>query len=214
MNWLSNWFLIVLMSGLVFLHEADSWGQSNLQNSYWIHSAGTDSPIDQYQNTHDPGWQYSTVPPQPDPQFIVPPTMPAAENILHRQRMANAAIRAARHVRAGCPLATSKRATTTYDSNYQGYYVGGGVPNGRRHMRGEPRYLDEGIWGMDYAPLFSRVASSWSHGRLFQGGIGQYEPDRKNRPFGQTFGKHFGRHESRFDDHNHPGPSPRAASDH
>lgn len=99
-----------------------------------------------------------------------------------------------RRARAGCPLLVSKHAATSYHDKYQGYYVGGGVPAGRFPFgsRDEPRCANEGTWGMDYAPIYSRVVSTWSHGRLFQGGIGQYEPDHKNRPFGMTFGKHFG----------------------
>ncbi len=106
--------------------------------------------------------------------------------------------RALSHTRAGCPLVISKHAAHTYDSSYQGYYVGGGVPAGRRNNRGEPRFCNEGTWGVDYAPWYTRVALRWSHGHLFQGGTGQYEPDHKNRPFGQTYGKHFGNRDRRF----------------
>lgn len=105
---------------------------------------------------------------------------------------------AANHARAGCPLLLSKHAAYTYGSSYQGYYVGGGVPPGRTGSHGQPRYCDEGTWGVDYAPWHSRVALNWSHGRLFQGGTGQYEPDHKNRPFGQTYGEHFGNRDRRF----------------
>ena len=107
--------------------------------------------------------------------------------------------------RAGYPLSISKRADTAYNQKYEGYYVGGGVPPARfkNRSRGEPRFRDEGTWGMDYSPSFARVAANWSHGRLFQGGIGQYEPDHKNRPFGQTFGKHFGNRDRRFETEQH-----------
>ena len=107
-----------------------------------------------------------------------------------------------RRSQAGHPYELSKRAKLTYTEKYQGYFVGGGVPTGRRQskQRGEPRFSNEGTWGMDYAPFYSRVASNWSHGKLFQGGIGQYEPDHKNRPFGQTFGKRFGNKERRFEE--------------
>lgn len=121
------------------------------------------------------------------------------------QRSLDQCQRDARLARAGHPLSISKRAATTYNQKYEGYYVGGGVPPARfkNRSRGEPRYRDEGTWGMDYSPFFTRVAANWSHGRLFQGGIGQYEPDHKNRPFGQTFGKHFGNRDRRFETAQH-----------
>ena len=68
---------------------------------------------------------------------------------------------------------------------YQGYYVGGGTRPGRTLPTGTPRYTDEGTWGFDYAPQYSRVNLLWSHGARYQGGTGQYEPDHRNRPFGQ-----------------------------
>ncbi len=106
-----------------------------------------------------------------------------------------------RRVQSGFPYSLSKRASFTYNDRYQGYYVGGGVPTGWRKgkSRGEPRYDNEGTWGVDYAPFYSRVVSNWSHGRLFQGGTGQYEPDHKNRPFGLTFGKHFGNKDRKYE---------------
>ena len=109
--------------------------------------------------------------------------------------------RARNHARAGCPLLLSKHAAHTYGDRYQGYYVGGGVPTGRSRSHGERRHCDEGTWGVDYAPWYSRVAMKWSHGHLFQGGTGQYEPDHKNRPFGQTYGEHFGNRDRRFAEH-------------
>jgi hypothetical protein len=36
---------------------------------------------------------------------------------------------------------------------------------------------------MDYAPSYSLVELFWTHGRRYQGGSGQYEPDRRNWPF-------------------------------
>lgn len=82
-----------------------------------------------------------------------------------------------RHWRAGYPLCTSRWAAFTYGPKYTGYYVGGDSAFG-----GEARYRNEGTWGVDYAPWYSRVMLGWSHGRRYQGGGGQYESDRKNRP--------------------------------
>ncbi len=95
-----------------------------------------------------------------------------------------------RHARAGCPQQVSKWARHTYGKKYTGYYVGGGVSPSRLYS-GERRYPDEGTWGMDYDPWYSRVRLLWSHGFLYQGGTGQYEPDRKNNPFHQIFGLRF-----------------------
>ena len=90
-----------------------------------------------------------------------------------------------RNERAGFPLTISRWAEFTYGSKYQGYYVGGGTPPTRfeRLLPVEPRYPHEGTWGMDYAPSYSLVELFWTHGRRYQGGAGQYEPDRRNRPF-------------------------------
>lgn len=88
--------------------------------------------------------------------------------------------------RAGDPFCISKYARDTYGPAYRGYYVGGGaalhgIPATR--LRGEPRYLQEGTFGVDYDPPWSRVMLWWFHGRRHQGGEGQYEPDEKNNPF-------------------------------
>jgi hypothetical protein len=119
-------------------------------------------------------------------------SVPAASDAKTKNKPNEEQQRFVGHQRAGCPQAIRPWASVTYDSNYQGYYVGGGVPPGRDGLRGELRRTHEGIWGMDYAPRFTRVALNWSHGRLFQGGIGQYEPDRLNRPTGETFGRNIG----------------------
>ena len=71
------------------------------------------------------------------------------------------------------------------DSNYKGYYVGGGAALYRHDataFRGEGRYAHEGTFGVDYAPWYSRVQTRWFHGRKHQGGEGQYEPDGRNNP--------------------------------
>jgi len=72
------------------------------------------------------------------------------------------------------------------DSQYRGYYVGGGAvlfgsPPDRLH--GENRRDHEGTFGVDYVPWYSNVRPHWFHGRNHQGGEGQYEPDEKNKPF-------------------------------
>ena len=78
--------------------------------------------------------------------------------------------------RAGNPHCVAPWACQTYGPRYCGYYVGGGAP-----VHGEGRCPDEGTWGLDYAPWYSRVRLNWWHGR-YQGGEGQYEPDAPNHP--------------------------------
>ncbi len=125
-------------------------------------------------------------------------TIQAEVNQEESNRESDPCENANRRVRAGCPLSLSRLASISDHGRYHGYYVGGGVPaRGGIGFQGEPRFDNEGTWGMDYAPFYSRVASAWSHGRLFQGGIGQYEADQRNRPFGLTYGKHFGSKERR-----------------
>jgi hypothetical protein len=90
------------------------------------------------------------------------------------------------HDRAGHPTTIAPWARLTYGPHYRGYYVGGGTPPTR--MKFVPpadwRFLGEGTWGMDFAPDWSHVELLWTHGRRRQGGQGQYEPDRRNWPFG------------------------------
>lgn len=88
--------------------------------------------------------------------------------------------------RAGKPYRVAPWAHCTYDQNYSAYYVGGGAALSHdepTHFRGERRYPDEGTFGVDYDPWYSRVRLQWFHGRRSQGGEGQYEPDRHNFPF-------------------------------
>lgn len=82
-------------------------------------------------------------------------------------------------------------ARESYGSRYAGQYVGGGSPysKGRGVFRSEPRCADEGTFGMDYDPGWSRVGLFWSHGRRYQSGHGQYETEKKNRGFPNLFGK-------------------------
>ena len=80
-------------------------------------------------------------------------------------------------VRAGNPQCLSRWAQPSYERHGGGYYVGGG-----RAFGGEGRYIQEGTWGQDYAPWYTRVALRWNHGRRYQDGGGQYEPDQRNKP--------------------------------
>ncbi len=82
-----------------------------------------------------------------------------------------------RHIRSGYMGNVAPWAHPSNGPRYSGYYVGGGVPHA-----GEGRYLHEGPWGWDYTPWYSHVELLWTHGRRYQDGGGQYEPDRKNNP--------------------------------
>lgn len=92
--------------------------------------------------------------------------------------------------RAGSPDKVHKYARCTYDKMYAGYEVGGGATfygSPPTALKGECRYMHEGTFGMDYAPPWSRVRLQWFHGRRYQDGQGQYEPDRHNNPFSKFF---------------------------
>src|SRR5580765_3004100 len=95
----------------------------------------------------------------------------------------------ARRRRAGYPDCVAGYARCGYARHYAGYYVGGGAAcsGGRTCLSGEPRYTHEGTFGMDYAPCYSRVALDWYHGKKYQGGEGQYEPNRANNGFPNFF---------------------------
>jgi hypothetical protein len=82
--------------------------------------------------------------------------------------------------RAGYPRALADHLATSTTPGGIGYYVGGGVPIGHRHVQGEPRRRDEGTWGWDEtgtAHFRHRVILGWSHGRRYQGGTGAYRTD-------------------------------------
>ncbi len=79
--------------------------------------------------------------------------------------------------RAGNPQCVAPWARPSYERQGGSYYVGGG-----RTIGGEGRYVHEGTWGNDYTPWYTRVGLRWNHGRNYQGGEGQYEPDKRNRP--------------------------------
>jgi hypothetical protein len=78
------------------------------------------------------------------------------------------------HERAGYGGKLSCITQPTDTPAYVGYYVGGGAV-----CCGEPRCLDEGTWGWDYQGclLPRRIILQWWHGRHYQGGSGQYQPD-------------------------------------
>ncbi len=96
-----------------------------------------------------------------------------------------------RHARSGYGLCVAPWARWTYDCNYLSYYVGGSA-RPRTHdwrVRPEPRYPWEGTWGTDYSPVLTATELWWTHGRLYQDGPGQYEPDRRNLPVGLKLGE-------------------------
>ena len=79
--------------------------------------------------------------------------------------------------RAGNPQCIARFAAPSREKHQGSYYVGGS-----RAIGGQGRYATEGTWGSDYAPWYSRVSLNWTHGRRYQDGGGQYEPDRRNQP--------------------------------
>ena len=85
--------------------------------------------------------------------------------------------------RAGCPQQIARHAQVGYRKGYVVYYVGGGASA----PKGEPRTCDEGTFGVDYKPIVpgfrNTVALGWWHGRRWQGGTGQYEPNTAVAPF-------------------------------
>lgn len=78
--------------------------------------------------------------------------------------------------RAGYPLEISRFAHALDYSRMIGYYLGGGAAN---FHKAEPRFADEGTWGLDYTGWHfrRRVALGWWHGRRYQGGPGAYQTD-------------------------------------
>ncbi len=93
--------------------------------------------------------------------------------------------------RAGNPMCVAPWARVFPDSKYKGYHVGGGAAlygSPASAFRGDCRYVNEGTYGVDYAPWYSRVSTQWFHGRKQQGGEGQYEPDGRNNPLDDHLG--------------------------
>ena len=106
--------------------------------------------------------------------------------------------------RAGNPQCVAPWARSFPNSNYQGYYTGGGAAlfgDRPSAFRGECRYANEGTYGVDYAPSYSRVRLRWFHGRKQQGGEGQYEPDGHNNPLDDHLGFGPFRHAPRLFQH-------------
>ena len=83
--------------------------------------------------------------------------------------------------RAGDPHRIAWHAKPSRNKRDSYGYVGGGAT-----WRGDPRLLDEGTWGLDYAGLFSRkhIWLKWLHGR----------PSRQNGGSYKTDGPHFLKH--------------------
>ncbi len=79
--------------------------------------------------------------------------------------------------RAGHPERVSWLARPSETPKYGGGWIGGGTAVG-----GDPRTLQEGTWGWDYAGYLApaRIWLRWSHGRRDQGGIGAYKIDGPN----------------------------------
>jgi hypothetical protein len=96
-----------------------------------------------------------------------------------------------RHAQSGYGLCVAPWAVPSGGPKYKSYYVGGSMFPWRwaHKARPEPRFPWEGTWGTDYVPAWTRVELWWTHGRLYQDGGGQYEPDRRNWPFGLKRGK-------------------------
>src|SRR5262249_19749844 len=76
--------------------------------------------------------------------------------------------------RAGNPLCLSPCARPAPTPAYVRHYVGGGAAR-----MGCARRPEDGPWGRDYRGHWipRHVGLGWSHGRLYQGGTGAYEPD-------------------------------------
>ena len=68
--------------------------------------------------------------------------------------------------RAGQPRKIAWWAKCSPTRKYKGYYVGGGAPlyaEQANCIKGERRYFDEGTFGLDYDPWYSRVRLQWYH---------------------------------------------------
>jgi hypothetical protein len=80
-----------------------------------------------------------------------------------------------RHRRAGCPQKVAHWAHCSYNTAYDGYYVGGGAV----HRGDPPCFPADGVWGWDYfGRHFDRhVDLGWWHGRRYQAGGGKCNTD-------------------------------------
>lgn len=111
-----------------------------------------------------------------------------------------------RHAKSGYAHTVAPWAKWAYGPKYKSYYVGGSqapfhyTPAVAQH----PRTLDEGTWGTDYAPWYSKVQLNWTHGQLYQDAGGQYEPDHRNYPFRLRFAAPPQHHHAHTDAHSGP----------
>ncbi len=76
--------------------------------------------------------------------------------------------------RSGHPETQSKFAKPSLSKHYSFGYVGGAASFG-----GEPRFFDEGTWGVDYSGILlsKRIWLRWLHGHGEQRGAGSYQTD-------------------------------------
>jgi hypothetical protein len=86
--------------------------------------------------------------------------------------------------RAGHPECIAPWARPSRECLDQGYYVGGGAA-----VLGDSRGPQEGTWGWDYAERYTKVRLDWWHGRRYQGGTGQFQPNRLKHPLRNTLGR-------------------------
>lgn len=76
--------------------------------------------------------------------------------------------------RTGHPETQSEFAKPSLSKHYSFGYVGGGASFG-----GEPRFVDEGTWGVDYSGILwsKRIWLRWMHGQDERRGEGSYQTD-------------------------------------
>lgn len=76
--------------------------------------------------------------------------------------------------RTGHPETQSKFAKPSLNKHYSFGYVGGGAA-----FHGEPRYSNEGTWGVDYSGILftKRTWLSWLHGQRSSRHDGSYQTD-------------------------------------
>ncbi len=86
------------------------------------------------------------------------------------------------HHRSGHPETQGRFAKPSLSQHYSFGYVGGGAA-----FRGEPRFADEGTWGVDYSGILFRkkIWLQWLHGQRAPRHDGSYRTD----------GPHLLRHE-------------------
>ncbi|MDA1051859.1 MAG: hypothetical protein O3C40_15440 [Planctomycetota bacterium] len=77
--------------------------------------------------------------------------------------------------RSGHPETLGRFATPSLNQHYSFGYVGGGAA-----FRGEPRFADEGTWGVDYSGILfkKQIWLQWLHGQREPRHDGSYHTDR------------------------------------